>query len=117
MSEETKHFLIVSEKTRAAIEKSDVRLSKRTSSGWNGKQIFSYVEVLDMTGRVEVGYRACCGCTHFTSYVYDEWKKICKRLIADGNDISTESVKHKNAYATINGGFWNSEIYRVKGSQ
>ena len=27
--------------------------------------------------------------------------------------ISKEYVKHKNAYATNNGGFWNSYVYRL----
>lgn len=64
--------------------------------------------------KIEVGYRQACGSgKHNTQKLYDKFDKSILKLQNKGYLISKESVKHKNAYATNNGGFWNSYIYRL----
>jgi len=73
-----------------------------------------FINTLVKTGRVEVGWRECCGKTDSTMYQHREWVKIVSMLRKDGVVVNEEQVKHKNAYATNNGGFWNSIIYSVQ---
>ena len=63
---------------------------------------------------VEVGYRATCGSTHKTMKDYDVFKKFIKALKAQDEEVSERLVKHGNAYATNNGGFWNSYIFEIE---
>lgn len=74
-----------------------------------------YFDTLMDKGSVEVGYRVCCGAKSDTAKVNDDWQKVIKTLRRHGYTITEQDVKHKNAYATNNGGFWNSTIYTIIG--
>lgn len=100
----------ISQKTLEFIAKKDILLDKR--NGWDAKNLMKYAVALT-AGQVEVGWRETCGTTDMTMHTYREWVKVVSKLKKDGFVISEERVKHKNAYASNNGGFWNSIIYKV----
>ena len=102
---------LVSERTRRLVERSDARIGKTV--GYASADLAYNLSVLNKTGSVEVGWRACCGCRDVTAKIYAEWIKVVKSLRRDGNTITVEPVKHKNAWATKAGGFWNSEIFTL----
>lgn len=81
--------------------------------GYQSRRLEGWLEDLLNNGRVEVGWRASCGTTDMTHKIYREWLKVIKSLRKDGVAVSEENVKHKNAWATKSGGFWNSIIYSV----
>lgn len=62
---------------------------------------------------VEVGYRQTCGKSekHSTLIRYELFNNCIKKLSKMGYVIKCESNTHGNAYATNNGGFWNSNNY------
>lgn len=62
---------------------------------------------------VEIGYRSTCGCTDQTMKEYEIFRGFLKALNAQGVNVIETPVKHKNAWATNNGGFWNSYIFQV----
>ena len=93
-------------------EKSDQRLSKRF--GYNVADIDRNLSLLLHGNSVEVGKRTACGKTDATAYSYREWEVLIKKMQSCGYVISITPVKHKNAYATLNGGFWSSEIYEIQ---
>lgn len=99
---------------RTTAAKSDARLSKR--AGFEKVDICTALESLIKHGRVEVGYRACCGHTDPTAHVHREWQKLLKVADKNGIRIAEEPAKHSNAYATIKGGFWHSSIYTLPAS-
>jgi hypothetical protein len=93
-----------------------MELSKRTN-GWLKKLESTALHgdaVKLLNGDpVEVGYRATCGCTDQTMRDFEVFRKFIKALKAQSLDINETPVVHKNAYATNNGGFWNSHIFEV----
>ena len=95
----------------ALAEKSDAALSKR--AGYAKTDTATALQTLMSKGRVEVGYRQSCGKTDPTTYVYREWVKLLKAAEKHGLRITSEPVKHGNAYATSKGGFWSSAIYSL----
>lgn len=64
-------------------------------------------------GRVEVGWRESCGTTGFSLKAHREWVKVVKILKKEGLEITEDQVKHKNSYATLSGGFWQSIVYTL----
>jgi hypothetical protein len=101
----------ISEKTLQQIESIDNKIN--SWYGYDNNEMKRLIESLRRDGYVEVGWRTQCGSTDRTQKVYREWCKVIKMLSKDGIRLSEESVKHKNAYATNNGGFWNSIIYKI----
>jgi|SRR6478609_2264205 len=99
--------MLISEKTMNKILQAEIRLGGK-------KDLQYFVDTLKITGSVEVGYRATCGSTDRTMKVFREWRKIVKLLNKDGNILEEIEVIHKNRYATNNGGFWNSVIFKIK---
>ena len=93
------------------IADADAKLNKK--QGYSANCISGFYDTLQKTGCVEVGWRECCGTRHITATIRAEWVKIVKAIKQSGTSISVEPVKHKNGYATNNGGFWNSEIFRI----
>lgn len=94
-----------------------MELSKR-SGGWVKKllktQLKQEVERLMKGESVEVGYRSSCGgCKDQTMKDFELFSKLLKALKAQGIIVNTTTVKHKNAYASNNGGFWHSYIYEI----
>ena len=104
--------LDATEKLLAMAIKSDAALNKR--AGWAQNSVSGFLDVLLTHGRIEVGYRASCGKTDPTQFIYREWAKLLKAAEKYGLRITVEPVKHGNAYATTKGGFWNSAIYRME---
>lgn len=100
------------EKLEAFILKEDTKLNKLV--GWNANNIWDYFTKLIELGEVEVGYRSSCGRTDATMKTYESWLKFLKKFRQTGAIIEETSVKHGNAYATNNGGFWNSTIFTMK---
>ena len=78
----------------------------------DGRPMRDAIESLKDRGSVEIGWRESCGKTDPTMHEKRAWVAVLKALRADGNEISEERQKHKNAYATSKGGFWASIIYR-----
>ena len=72
-----------------------------------------YTKNLIYHGSIEVGYRSSCGKTDHTMYVYREWVKLLKYAARLGVVVDVTQVKHGSAYATNNGGFWDSSIYAI----
>lgn len=103
-----------SPKTLEYIAKQDAALNKKL--GWTRDSLTELMQTLTKTGRVEVGWRESCGTTDATMHTYRAWVKLIPKLHKDGLVLTEERVKHKNAYATNNGGFWNSIIYRLEGA-
>jgi len=81
--------------------------------GYNANNLTTSFNILFKYGSVELGYRSQCGATHSTMKTYREFCKILKLLKKDGFNFEEENVKHGNAYATNNGGFWNSTIFKL----
>lgn len=103
--------LEVSENIKSKVLQFDKNLNKIT--GYESNELDRCLRCLLVTGCVEVGYRSQCGSTHNTQKVYRDWVKVVKLLKNEGHTIKEEPVTHKNAYATNNGGFWNSTIYTI----
>lgn len=103
------------EKLDAFILKEDIKLNKLY--GWNTNQIKGYFKKLNDFGEVEVGFRSSCGVTDNTMKVYSVWLKIIKRFRQTGAVVTETRVKHRNAYASNNGGFWNSTIFTLKNTK
>jgi len=101
----------LTDKTNAYADKADIALNK--AAGWNENAIRSNLNRLLEFGKVEVGYRSCCGSTDRTQKQYSKWLLVLKKMRADGLEVFEEVVKHDNAYATISGGFWHSTIYTL----
>lgn len=91
--------------------KADARASK--ALGFDATPVSDWLAALRRGERVEVGWRECCGTTHPTAKVRREWLRVVKALRKGGATVAEEPVKHKNGYATNNGGFWNSVIYSM----
>lgn len=97
----------MSKKTKALVCKIDQKL-KFNRFGQITERLFADYQI-------EIGYRLQCGTgkTDETVIEYRLWLKILRSLRNDGFVIIAKSVKHKNSWATNNGGFWNSTIYRL----
>lgn len=93
------------------IAKADAKLN--AALGYNSNELAYWYGTLLKTGSVEVGWRECCGTRHSTAKARAEWLNIVKKLSRTGTKFDVQRVKHKNRYATINGGFWNSEIFTI----
>ena len=63
---------------------------------------------------VEIGYRSSCGCKDQTLKDFEIFNNLLKALKSQGVTIEQNLVEHKNAYASNNGGFWNSYIFKIK---
>lgn len=101
----------ISQTLQAKIQHADVKCNE--IAGYSANNIQCYIDKLLRDQKVEVGYRGMCGATHSTQKVFREWVKIVKALRKEGYNITEENVTHKNAYATNNGGFYNSIIYSI----
>lgn len=101
----------ISEKTKSFMQKQDANLNKKL--GWEANLLAFHLNILQLKGSVEVGWREACGSTDRTMKEHEAWTKVIKKLVTDGNKISEERVKHNNRYAGCNGGFWCSIIYTV----
>ena len=99
----------------SAIEAADAKINAKL--GYPSNTLAAWWTTLTKTGSVEVGWRECCGSTHMTAKHRAEWLKIVKKLERAGVRLLVERVKHKNGYATNNGGFWNSEIFRLPNTE
>lgn len=95
------------------IRRADERQNK--IQGWESNNIIGDITKLFEYGFVEVGYRAQCGSIHKSQKSFSEFSKIIKALEKKGVKIEIEIQKHKNAYATNNGGFWNSSVFKIAG--
>lgn len=104
-------MLIVSDKIYTFIDKQDEILNSKNSVHVN--ELRKLIYTLEKMMQVEVGWRESCGKTDDTVYIKRAWEKVLKKLRDNGNVINEERVKHKNSYATLSGGFWNSIIYKV----
>lgn len=93
------------------VKAADQRVNKIV--GYEANSISDWVNKLIALEEVEVGYRARCGSAHSTHKAYREFLKIIKIMEKEGCVVLQQPVKHKNAYATINGGFWNSSIFKL----
>lgn len=82
--------------------------------GYTARDIQRSIETMLKTGQVEIGWRECCGKTDFTAKIHSAWEKLISNMKKYGFVISEERVKHDNRYATANGGFWNSIIYKIE---
>ncbi len=83
--------------------------------GYAANSLQGWLSTLLTRGWVEVGCRESCSSTHITMKIWREWVRVVARLKRDGWAVSEEAVKHGNAYAGNNGGFWNSTIFSVSG--
>lgn len=106
--------MLTHEKTIAMAEKLDVKVGG--IQGYPSNTLRQWLATLIDRGSVEVGWRESCGHTDLTLKVYREWLKIVKSLKRAGFNIVEERIKHKNGYASNNGGFWNSIIYSLNGT-
>ena len=104
--------MAISMKTEKLIVSLDAQLSKRL--GYSTNPMRNHVEGLDRRGSVEVGWREACGKTDPTTYEIRAWRRILDALRKDGATITEERQKHKNAYATNHGGFWQSIVYTLQ---
>ena len=102
----------ISNKIHKKIQDADARLVKKHKCSMNSIKFF--VEKLFEFGEVEVGYRTQCGSTHDTQKIYREFVKILALLRKEGHFITEEKIKHKNAYASNNEGFWQSSSYKIQ---
>ena len=101
----------ISDKVKQKIAKSDEKVNKIV--GWDTNDISKYIDNLLKNKEVEVGYRAQCGSTHFTQKVYREFSSVIATLKKEGINIVEENKTHGNRYATNNGGFWNSIVFKI----
>lgn len=93
-----------------------MNLTKR-SENWLKKlkeTSLNYETLRLMNGEsVEIGYRSSCGYTDQTMKDFRILRKFLDALKSQGFVVSETVVSHKNAYATNNGGFWNSYIFKI----
>ncbi|GEM_PF-2551938 len=108
---ETNATLINSASIVAAIDVADQKINAKL--GYQSNSLAGWYSTLTKTGSVEVGWRECCGSTHITMIIRREWVKVTKKMERAGMRLLVERVKHGNAYATNNGGFWQSEIFKL----
>lgn len=102
---------MISESTKEKIKLADKKLNLLHC--YEANNISKNINDLINNGNVEVGYKSQCGATHVTQKSYREFYKIINLLKKEGYSISEELVKHNNKYATNNGGFWNSVIFKI----
>lgn len=102
---------MISEKIKTKIDSADKRLN--LLYGYDRNIIVFYIDTIIQNGSYEVGYRSQCGSTHITQKIYREFYKIILLMRKEGFEINEEPVKHGNRYATNNGGFWNSTIFKL----
>ncbi|QMW05369.1 hypothetical protein [Spirosoma foliorum] len=95
----------------AMIRKADLKLNGQ--AGWESNDMQRYANLLIQKGSVEVGWRESCGTTHPTVKQYRAWKSIVSSMRKQGYVVEETRVHHPNAYASNNGGFWNSIIYKL----
>ena len=107
-------YLILPETFSAYIAKEDEALNRR--AGYTANELDYLIRTLQRNGRIEVGWRECCGKTDFTMHVHRAWCKVVKKIAKAGIVLTEERVKHKNAYATDHGGFWSSTVYTAPGA-
>ena len=98
-------------KVALVIAKQDEILTKKNPYCKN--ELAKTFDNLVKFGQVEVGWRESCGYTDRGVYLKRGWDKVIAAAKKDGLVITEERVKHGNAWATKNGGFWNSIIYRT----
>lgn len=104
---------VLPDKIKNKIAAYDEKLNK--AAGYPANAIQETVERLLVYGSVEVGYRTSTGKADNTLRTYREWMKILRMLQKDLK-IIIEPQKHDNGWATLAGGFWNSNIYRIEES-
>lgn len=93
-----------------------MELSKRAETWFVKlkKTSLKYETVKFINGEsVEVGYRSTCGCTDQTMKDFEVFFKFVKALNAQGIFVKKTRAKHKNEYASNNGGFWDSYIFKI----
>lgn len=93
------------------IHAADTRLKE--NDNYSSISIESNITMLFLWKSIEVGYRQQAGSTHPTHKMFREWIKIIKLLRKEGFNITETLIKHNNAYATNNGGFWNSSVFKL----
>ena len=93
-----------------------VRDRKLVKAGhWHSNELKKTFDSLIQFGSINVGGRASCGPkVDATWRIYVMWKEVIKKAQALGFHIEVESIKQKNAYATIAGGFWQEDKYILK---
>lgn len=101
----------MSKKIDDFIISADAKLNK--SAGYEANNLRTFYESLIKGGFVEVGWRESCGATHQTHRTYREWVKLIKKIREEGIIVQEQRRTHGNAYATNNGGFWNSIVYTL----
>jgi hypothetical protein len=102
----------ISEKTAAFVKAQDEKLNAVV--GYVSNPLAGWLKVIELKGSVEVGWRECCGCRDNTAKERAAWVKLVARLVADGNEFAIERIKHGNGYATMKGGFWQSERFTLR---
>lgn len=105
------NILSLSEKIRDFASKQDFLLNKK--AGYDANDLRANLHLLTSQGRVEVGWRETCSSTDRTAHIHRAWQKVISKIEKEGISVHREPVKHKNAYASNNGGFWQSIIYSV----
>lgn len=66
-------------------------------------------------GEVEVGGRASCGGSVDPTWsFFTAWNEVMRKAATLGYQIEITPVKHANKSPTMAGGFWNSNIYKMK---
>jgi hypothetical protein len=80
-----------------------------------GQPLLEAFSTLLEKGEVLVGGRASCGgATDPTWVELTLWNEVVSKAKTLGYSIRVESIKQKNAYATIAGGFWHENKYLLE---
>jgi hypothetical protein len=103
--------MVISLKTEKLIASLDAQLANRL--GYETAPMRNNVDILARHGLIEDGWREACGKTDPTAHIHRTWVRVITALRKDGVTITEERQKHKNAYATNHGGFWQSIIYTL----
>jgi len=102
---------MITENIDKAITAADARLNKISSI--YKTEVRDLVQELVGKGVVTTGYRTSCGRADNTLKRHREFVKVLGMLKKQGFHITEKSFTEKNAYASINGGFWNTKIYTI----
>jgi hypothetical protein len=77
--------------------------------------ILDNIQKLNIGKEVNIGYRQSCGrAKEPSSMIYDIWMKVIEELKKQKIYLITRDVKQKNSWATLSGGFWIEENYRLQ---
>jgi hypothetical protein len=111
-SEQDRELLELAAELSAYIGTRDRRIAKEQP--WNTTPLLDYFKEMLAKGSVRVGGRATCGSYADPTWrAFRAWNEVVSKARKLGIAVAEEHIKHKNAWATKAGGFWDEREYHT----